>query len=76
MNIQFVVKPGELSWINSSFFIYLFRNTPFFTRQVYEAKFSCFSGGHVQRVGNSPGEVRALPGRGKGDAVLRWYVKY
>lgn len=43
---------------------------------MHEAKFSRFLGGHVQRIGNSSGEMCTLSRRGKGDAVLRWYVKY
>lgn len=46
----------------------------YFCDQVNEAKLSRIPGGHVQRSGDTSREMRSLPGRGEGDAVLRWYV--
>lgn len=51
-------------------------NQTSFSDQVYEAKFSRFLGGHVQRIGNTSCKVRTLPRRGEGDAILRWYENY
>lgn len=43
--------------------------------QVHETEPGSLLGGHVQRPGDSSGEMRALSWGGAGDAILGWYVE-